>query len=137
MQLNFIQLCLTLTKLCHIKCDHRVIFFISFEKTWKIATSLEQYDRSPQHLARWRISNVLQIKKFHFKNPRWWMADTLESFCIIMRYCHLSIFKMVAVRYLGILKLRILTASHYRDTFCIIMLNFVETDQTTTTTTTV
>jgi len=28
---NFIQLCLSLTKLCHIKCDHPVSFHISLE----------------------------------------------------------------------------------------------------------
>ena len=32
---------------------------------------------------------------------------------------------MAAVRHLGILKLKFLTASHFRDTFCLIALNFV------------
>jgi len=32
---NFIQLCLTLTKLCHIKHDHLVNFYISLEKHQK------------------------------------------------------------------------------------------------------
>jgi len=31
---------------------------------------------------------------------------------------------VVAVRHLGILKLKFLTASHFRDTFCVITLNF-------------
>jgi len=32
---NFIQLSLTLTKLCHIKCNHLVNFYILFEKREK------------------------------------------------------------------------------------------------------
>jgi len=49
-----------------------------------------------------------------------------DLFCIIMGYCNLSIFKMAAVHYLGILKLKFFTANHFRDTFCITTLNFVE-----------
>ena len=51
--LNFIQLSPTtcVTKLCHIKRDHLVIFYISLQ-TRKIPISLQQYDRSPRNLAR-------------------------------------------------------------------------------------
>ena len=45
---NFIQLSLTMTKLCHIwpppKCDHLVNFYISLENPRKIAISMQQYD---------------------------------------------------------------------------------------------
>ena len=53
-----------------------------------------------------------------------------DPFCIIMRYCNLSILKMAAVRHLGILKLNFLTANHFRDTFCVIALNFVDIGRT-------
>jgi len=43
-----------------------------------------------------------------------------------------SIFKTPAVRHLGILKLNFLTAIHFRDTFSVIMLNFVEIGLTVT-----
>ena len=47
-----------------------------------------------------------------------------------MRYCNLSIFKVTAVRRLGILKLKFFIPDHLRDTFCVITLNFVEIGQT-------
>jgi len=53
-----------------------------------------------------------------------------DPFCIIMRYCNLSIFKITAVRHLRILKLKFLTAMHFRDTFCVISFNFVEIGET-------
>jgi len=37
-----------------------------------------------------------------------------DPFCIIMS---IAIFKMAAVRHLGILKLKVLTAGYFRDTF--------------------
>ena len=51
---NSIQLSLTLTKLCHIKLDHLVNLYVSLEKRKKIALgiSVQQYDQSPQNLAR-------------------------------------------------------------------------------------
>jgi len=42
----------------------------------------------------------------------------------------MSIFKMLAARHLGILKLKFLTTNHFRDMFCIIKLNFVEIERT-------
>ena len=53
-----------------------------------------------------------------------------DPFYIIMRYCNLSIFKMAAVRHLGILKLKFLTANHLRETFGVITLNFAEIGRT-------
>ena len=52
------------TKLCHIKRDHLVIFYISLQ-TRRIPISLQQYDRSPQNLARWRgtcLSSAQAVK---------------------------------------------------------------------------
>ena len=83
---KFIQLSLTLTKLYHIKCDHSEFFYISLEKTRKIAISLQQFHWSTKlgtMMQNVCLKNTLflrhtPIKKFHFKNPRWRTADTLE-----------------------------------------------------------
>ena len=78
-----------------------------------------------------RVSSALPIKliilKIHDGGRPIRLRDPL---CIIMRYCNLSIFKMAAVRRLGVLKLKFVIASYFRDTFCIITLNFVEIGRT-------
>jgi len=61
---NFIQLCLTLTELCHIKCDHLMNFYISLRNA-KIAISLQQYDLPAQNSAGW-CTNV-SVKCTAFK----------------------------------------------------------------------
>ena len=53
-----------------------------------------------------------------------------DPFCIIVRYCNFSIFKMAAVCQLIILKLKVLTVSHFRYTFGVTLLNFVEIGHT-------
>jgi len=59
-----------------------------------------------------RVSSALPIKNFHFKNPIWRTVDTLEK---PVRHHHEILqfvdFKMAAVRHLGILKLKFLTAN--------------------------
>ena len=45
---KFYSIISALTKLCHIKRDHLVDFYISLEKNTKNAISLQQFDRSPQ-----------------------------------------------------------------------------------------
>ena len=47
----------------------------------KIVMFLRQYDLRQQDLTRWCrtcLSSAPAVKKFHFKNPRWWSADMLE-----------------------------------------------------------
>jgi len=41
-----------------------------------------------------------------------------------------SIFKMAAARHFAVLKLKFLTANHFRDTFCIVKSDFVEVGRT-------
>jgi len=80
-----------------------------------------------------RVSSAPLIKKLILKIQDGGRPIRLrDPFYIIMRYCNLSIFKMAAVRHLKILKLKFLTASHFRDTFCVITLNFVEIGGTVT-----
>ena len=95
-------------------------------KTRKLAISLQQYNQNNLHKI-WHddaecVSSVQPTK--NFKNPRWTTKRLRDLFCIITRYCNLSMFKMAAVCHLGILKF--LTANDFRDTFYIITLNFVE-----------
>jgi len=54
------------------------------------------------------------------------MADShfRDLYCIITGYYNFSIFKMVAVCHLGILKMNFFTAMHLRDTFLVIVVNF-------------
>ena len=76
------------------------------------------YDRSPRNLARlWRtyLKCPAHLKN-HFKNPRWRMADMIER--PVLRHHEILQF----VDFLGMLKF--LTAHHFRDTFCVITLNF-------------
>ena len=77
------------------------------------------------------LSEVYRLLKINFKNSSWWTVDTLEKPAVhhheTMRYRDVSIFKAAAVRHLGLLKVKFLTALHFRDTFCIIVPNFVET----------
>ena len=125
---TFISLFLTLTKLCHVKHDHLVNFYISLEKSKKIVISLQQHDRSSQNLAWWCttcLSSAPPIKS-NFKNPRRGRPMcSRDPFCIIVRYCSFSIFRRAAVCHLRNLKLKFLTASRLRDvlhlhtfTFC-------------------
>ena len=121
-------------KLCHIKCDHLVSFYISLEicdKSRYLCNSSTDLHRiwqdDAEHVSQVRcpLKNcILKIqdggRPIHLRDP----------FCIIMRYCSLSIFKMAAVRRLGIFNLKFLTANHVRDTFCVILLNFVKIAQT-------
>jgi len=87
-------------------------------KTRKSAMSLQQHDRSPQNLTRWcrtRVSSAPPIKNFILKIKYGGRPISLrDPFRIIIRYCNLSIFKMAAVRHLGILKLELLTANNFR-----------------------
>ena len=53
-----------------------------------------------------------------------------NPFCIIMRYCNLSIFKPVSLRHPGILKLKFLRVNHFRDAFRIITLNLEKISET-------
>jgi len=56
------------------------------------------------------------LKKFHLKIQDGGRPIRLrDPFCILMRYCNLSIFKTAAVRHLGILKFKLLTANHFSD----------------------
>jgi len=70
------------------------------------------------------VLSVTPIKNFILNNPRWRTADTLEKF--VLHHRNLWIFKTAAVLYLGILKMKFLTANHLRNMFCVIKLNFVE-----------
>jgi len=58
------------------------------------------------------VSSALPIKKFHLKNPIWRTVDTHERPVLyhheILQFVD---FKMAAVRHLGILKLKFLTAN--------------------------
>jgi len=53
------------------------------------------------------------------------MIPWRDPFCIIVKYCFFSIFKMAAARP-GFLRLKFLTAVYFSDTLCIIVANFVE-----------
>jgi len=92
---NFIQFSTTVTKLCHIKHDRLVSFYMSLENIEKLRY-LQQYDRSLQNLTRWcrtyRWSASLLVSIS--KNPTRRTVDTLERAvnCIIMRYREFSIF---------------------------------------------
>jgi len=92
---NFIQFSPTVTKLCHIKHDRLVSFYISLENCEKLRY-LQQYDRSLQNLTRWcrtyRWSASLLVSIS--KNPTRRTVDTPERpvNCIIMRYREFSIF---------------------------------------------
>ena len=127
---NCIQLSLTLTKLCHIKCDHLLNFYILLEKREKSRYVCNSW--TDLHKV-WcdddeRVSLVrCPLKIFILKIQDGGRPIRLrDPFCIIMRYCNLSIFKMAAVHHPGILKLKFLTGNCFRDTFCVIVLMFVE-----------
>ena len=78
-----------------------------------------------------RVSSAPLIKKIILKIQDGRRPMRLrDPFCIIMRYCNFSIFKMAAVRHLGILKLKFLKANKFSDTFYVITLNFVEIGRT-------
>ena len=108
----FVQLSLTLTKLCHIRCDHLVNCYMSLEKPFlrNVAIFLQQYDWCTHiwHDDAEHVSlKCIPVKNFNFKNqnggpPIHWN----DPFCSITRYCNFSIFKMAAVRHLGFLKLK-------------------------------
>jgi len=115
-----IRLSLTVTKLCHIKRSHLVNFYISLLKRENCDVFVTVWF-SPQNLACWCktcLSNASPLK-INFNDPRWQTR-------IIIKYCNVLIFKIVAIRYLGIFKLKIFNSLHFRDTFCVITLNFVE-----------
>jgi len=74
-----------------------VNFYISLEKRKKIAISLQQYDRSPQNLARVKCAahqNVI-LKIQDGGRP----IRLRDQFYVIMKYYNLSIFEMAAVRH--------------------------------------
>jgi len=100
----------------------------------KTVISLQQYDQSPQNLDDHveRVSQVrCRLKSFFLKMQDGGRPICLRNpFCMIMKYCHLSIFKMAGIHHLGILKMKFLTANHFKDMFCIITLNFVEISRT-------
>ena len=79
---NFIQLCLTLTKLCHIKCDHLMNFYISLRNA-KIAISLQQYDLPAQNSAGWCTNVSVKCTAFKISTLKSEMADS----------CHLKVEK--------------------------------------------
>jgi len=77
---NFIQLSLTLTKLCHIERDHLVNFYISLEKCEKcdisaaIRPSATKFNLVTQNVSvKW-----MAVKNFNFKIPRWRTAAMLK-----------------------------------------------------------
>ena len=79
----FVQLSLTITKLCHIRCDHLVNCYMSLEKPFlrNVAIFLQQYDwcthiwhDDAEHMSL----KCIPVKNFNFKNPKWWTTDTLE-----------------------------------------------------------
>jgi len=60
-----------------MKCDHLVNFFTFHLKDRIISATVQPI------LETWcddaeRVSSAPPVKKFHFKYPRWRMADTLE-----------------------------------------------------------
>ena len=69
-------------------------------------------DDDAQAAERVSHSSALPVKKFHLKNPIWRTVDTLERPVLyhheILQFVD---FKMAAVRHLGILKLKFLTAN--------------------------
>ena len=111
---KFIRLLLTFTKLCHIKCCHLGKFYILLEKN---AISLQQYDQSWHSLALWYAASLKCTGrwKVNFENQRWRMVDTLERPVLHLReISQFSVFEMVAVRHLGLLKLKFLTSMDFR-----------------------
>jgi len=112
-------------------CNHLMSFYISLEKLCYLCNSMTDLHKIWHDNAE-HVSSAPPIKKFCLKTPDGRRPIRLRDlFCIIMRYCNLSIFKMAAVRHLGIMKKKFLTAPHLRDTFYIIRLNFVQIGQTT------
>ena len=66
---KFIWLSLTLTKLCHIKCDHLVNFYISLEKRKKsryFYNSTTDLNKLSHDVAE-RVTSAPPIKNFIFK----------------------------------------------------------------------
>ena len=77
------------------------VFLHFTQETEKIAISLQQFDRSPQifFMMTQNVSQVRRPLKFVLKIQDGGRPIRLRGpFCIIMRYCNLSIFKMAAVR---------------------------------------
>jgi len=77
---TFISLFLTLTKLCHVKHDHLVNFYISLEKSKKLrylCSSMTDH-RKIWHGDAQHVSPVRHPLKSNFKNPRRWTADVLK-----------------------------------------------------------
>ena len=86
---------------------------------------LHQYYLSPQKFGV-MMQNVSAVKNY-FKNPRWRTADTLGDSLLN----HNEILQFSDFQDLGILKLKLLTAMHFRDVSCV-LLNFVEISRTIT-----
>ena len=129
-------LSLTLTKWCYIKHDHWASSeFLHFTwQTWKTMISLQRYDQSSQNLAQWcSFSSAQVVNKITLKNRTWRMADALEK-PILHHHDILWFFKifiMAAFCNLWFLKLKFVTAVHFRDMFNISMPNFVDISHTT------
>jgi len=104
-----IYLLLALSKLCHIKREHSI--------AWKKREQSRYlcYGRSPQNLTRWCKtclwnSRLFRISVFKIQDGGR-LIRLRDPFCIIKKYRNLSLFS--AVRHLGFLKLKILTAEHF------------------------
>lgn len=73
----FFQLSLTLTKLSRIGVRSSSKFLCFSRKTWKIAISLQWYDRSLQVCHADTDLKCKAVKIFSFKNP-WWQTASLK-----------------------------------------------------------
>jgi len=90
-------------------------FFCSIRISGSISLTTEK---------RTYLSSAWAVKKFNFKNPRWWTTNTLER--PVLHHHEISRFfdfQDGACLPSGIVEIETLTAMHFRGTFCIITPN--------------
>jgi len=129
---HFIQLSQAFTKLCHIERDHAVNHLVNFYSLLEKREKLRYLCYSMTCLARWcrTCRKWTGRQKFNSKNPRWLTTDALERETPVLHRHEISRcfdVKMAAVRHVGFLKVKFLTANHHRDTFYITVPSCVET----------
>jgi len=114
-----------------------VSFFTFHLKKHEKSRYLCNSSTDPRGLARWCRTCVSRthcswdtrpLKNFTLKIQDGGRPIRLrDPFCIIMS---IAIFKMAAVPHLGILKLKVLTAGYFRDTFWVFTLSVAEIGRT-------
>ena len=123
---NFIQLSLTLTESCHIKCDHLSHFYISPKaKNYNISATV--WPISKKFGMQNCLSHTPPVEKFNFQKFK--TADGWYTWRRVLH--HHDILQFLDFQDGGSppswsFEIEIFNSLHFRDTFCIITLNFVE-----------